>query len=117
MISPGHRATALIAGVLRWGSYLSAALLFAGLVWALLTPETPLQLGRAIPLRMLAPQLAAGNPYAVMQLGILLLLLTPLLRIAAAAVSFHAEGERRYTLVALVVLTIILVSLLLARSH
>lgn len=117
VIPPGHRATALIAGVLRWGSYLSAALLFAGLVWALLMPETPLQLGRAIPLRMLAPQLAAGNFYAVMQLGILLLLLTPLLRIAAAAVSFHAEGERRYTLAALVVLTIILVSLLLARSH
>ncbi len=117
MIRAGHRATALIAGVLRWGSYLSATLLLAGLIWALLALELPLQLARVIPLRTLAAQLAAGNPYAVMQLGILLLLLTPLLRIVTAAVSFHAERERRYTLVALVVLTIILVSVLLARSH
>ena len=117
MIPPGHRATTLIAGVLRWGSYLSATLLFAGLVWAFVALELPLQLGRVIPLRMLAPELAAGNPYALMQLGILLLLLTPLLRIVAAAVSFHAERERRYTLVAVVVLTIILVGLMLARSH
>jgi len=42
MIRAGHRATALIAGVLRWGSYLSATLLLAGLIWALLALELPL---------------------------------------------------------------------------
>jgi len=116
VIPPGHRATTFIAAVLRWGSYLSATLLFVGLVWALLVPALPAQPSQAIPLRMLAPQLAAGNPNALMQVGILLLLLTPLLRIVTAAVSFQAEREWRYTLVSLTVLAIILVSLLLARG-
>lgn len=105
-----------IAATLRWGSYLSAALMAVGLAWVLSTPDVPLQVGPGIPLRLLAGQLLAGNPYAVMQAGVLLLLLTPLLRIAVAAVSFWMERERLYTLVSLAVLAIILLGLLLSRT-
>lgn len=115
MTSPSHRASQAIALVLRWGSYLSAAVLLLGVVWVLRTPDMPLQVGQAIPLRQLGEQLAAGNPYAVMQLGILLLLLTPLVRIVTAAVSFELAGERRYALVSLAVLSLILLSLLGVR--
>ncbi|MGH8631841.1 MAG: DUF1634 domain-containing protein [Burkholderiales bacterium] len=45
-----------------------------------------------------------------------LLLLTPLLRLVVAAISFWVEGERRYTLVSLVVLAMILLSAWLARA-
>jgi uncharacterized membrane protein len=51
-----------------------------------------------------------------MQLGVLLLLLTPLARLVVTALSFWLEGERRYSLVSLTVLLIILASLLLSRS-
>jgi len=105
-----------IAAVLRWGSFLSAGLMLAGVVWLLLAVDVPLQVGPPIPLGLLLGQLREANPYALMQAGLTLLLLTPLLRIGVAAVSFWAQGERRYTLVSLVVLAIILTSILLARS-
>ena len=111
-----ERAYRWVARVLQWGSWLSAGAMLAGVVWLASAPEVPLQVGPPVPLRLLAAQLAAGNPYAVMQAGVLLLLLTPLLRLGAAASSFWLEGERRYTLVSLVVLLIIVVSLLLARA-
>ncbi|MFQ5816442.1 MAG: DUF1634 domain-containing protein [Terriglobia bacterium] len=112
MTLPPQRASQAISAVLRWGSYLSTAVLLLGVVWMLRAPDVPLRVGPAMPLRQLGRQLAAGNPYAVMQLGILLLLLTPLLRIVTAAVSFGLAGERRYALVSLVVLSLILLGLL-----
>lgn len=105
-----------IAVVLRWGSFLAAGLMLAGVAWLLLAADVPWQVGPPIPLRLLFAQLREANPYALMQVGLTLLLLTPLLRIAVAAVSFWAQKERRYTLVSLVVLAIILVSILLARG-
>lgn len=111
-----ERAYRWVALVLQWGSWLSAALMLVGVVWFVSAPEVPLQVGPPVPLGLLAAQLGAGNPYAVMQAGVLLLLLTPLLRIAVAATSFWFEGERRYALVSLAVLAIIVVSLLLAQA-
>jgi len=104
-----------IAAVLRWGSFVSAGLMLVGVVWLMLATDVPLQVGPPIPLAALAGLLRQGNPYAVMQVGLTLLLLTPLLRIGVAAGSFWAQGERRYTLVSFVVLAIILASILLAR--
>jgi len=78
--------------------------------------DRPIQVGPAMPLRLLPEQLLDANPYAIMQVGVLLLLLTPLVRLVMAAVSFWLEGERRYTLVSLAVLGIILVSVFLSRG-
>lgn len=110
-----RRATVWIAATLKAGSLGAAALMLAGVVWVLAEVDVPLQVGPPMPLAALAAQLLLGNPYAVMQAGVLLLVLTPLLRIVVAGASFWAEGERRYTLVSLAVLVIIAVSLLLAR--
>lgn len=110
-------STQWIAFVLRWGALLSAALLLAGVALALTESDVVLQIVPPIPLRELAEQLGALNPYAVMQAGVLLLLLTPLARILTAAVTFWLAGERRYAWVSLAVLAIILGSLLLARGN
>ena len=104
-----------VAAVLRWGSYLSAGIILLGMVLAVTRPDFPLQIGPAIPLRYLWKQLTTGNPYAVMQVGILLLLLTPVVRVGTAVVSFTVAGERRYALVSLVVLALILLSMWGAR--
>ncbi|MFQ5777951.1 MAG: DUF1634 domain-containing protein [Terriglobia bacterium] len=109
--------TPWIARVLRWGSYLSAALLLLGVVWMLLAPDLPLQVGAPMPLGFLAPQLAQGNPYTIMQLALLLLLATPLLRVSVAGVSFWVKGERRLTVLSLAVLALILLAVLLTGSR
>ena len=113
-----ERSYQWVAATLRWGSYFSAAWLLAGVVWLLAEGDgdRPIQVGPPMPLERLGEEFLRGNPYAVMQAGVLLLLLTPLLRLLVAAVSFWADGERRYTLVSLVVLLMILLSVFLARA-
>jgi uncharacterized membrane protein len=111
-----RRATAWIAGALRWGSFLSAALMLLGTVLVLGERQRPLQVGPPMPPDFLAEQLFDANPYAIMQVGVLFLLLTPLVRLVMAAVSFWMDGERRYSLVSLGVLAIVLVSILLSQS-
>ena len=45
------------------------------------------------------------------ELGILLLIATPVLRVATSAALFLLEGDRRFALIALVVLLLLLLSL------
>jgi len=111
-----QRATAWIAATLKWGSYLSAALMLAGALLVLGETDRPIQVGPPMPLRLLPGALLDASPYAIMQAGVLLLLLTPVVRLVMAAISFWLERERRYTLVSLAVLLIILSSLLLSRG-
>jgi uncharacterized membrane protein len=51
---------------------------------------------------------------AIIQLGLLVLVATPVLRVALAAVGFYLERDRLYFVVSLVVLTILLLSLVRA---
>ncbi len=106
-----------IAGTLRWGSYLSALLLAVGVVWVALDPSVPIQVGPGMPFRILGEQLATGNPYAIMQLGLLVLLATPLLRVVVAAGSFWRRKEWRYTVISLLVLLSVLISVLLSGGR
>lgn len=111
-----ERAYSWVAAVLRWGSYASAGVMLLGIVLVFFQPDVPIQVGSAMPLATMVEQLRLLNPYAVMQLGVVLLLLTPLARLIATSVSFWLEGEPRYSLVSLTVLLIILASLLLSRG-
>ncbi len=106
-----------IAGTLRWGSYLSALLLAVGVVWVALDPSVPIQVGPGMPFRILGEQLMTGNPYALMQLGLLVLLATPLLRVVVAAGTFWRIRERRYTVVALLVLLSVAASVWLSGGR
>jgi uncharacterized membrane protein len=58
-----------------------------------------------------------GNPYALMQLGLLVLLATPLLRVVVAAGTFWRIRERRYTVVALLVLLSVAASVWLSGGR
>lgn len=51
--------------------------------------------------------LCAGEPTAVMQLAVCVLIATPLLRIACSLIGFIIEGDWLYTAITLVVATII----------
>jgi len=52
---------------------------------------------------------------AIIQLGLLLLILTPIARVAFSAVSFAIEGDRMYVAITLIVLAVLLFSLITAK--
>ena len=53
-------------------------------------------------------KLLKGDPIAIISLGILLMMLTPFLRVVAAVFSFFGERDFRYAAVALGVMVILL---------
>ena len=48
----------------------------------------------------------------VIQLGLLLLIATPVARVVFAVIGFHLERDRMYTIVSLIVLAVLVFSLL-----
>jgi uncharacterized membrane protein len=55
--------------------------------------------------------LGTGDPAAIVQLGILLLIATPVARVLFAVVGFAIERDRLYVCISLVVLTVLLFGL------
>jgi uncharacterized membrane protein len=53
-----------------------------------------------------------GDSVAIVQIGLLLLILTPIARVAVAVVGFLLERDRLYTAVSLIVLVILVFSLI-----
>jgi uncharacterized membrane protein len=53
----------------------------------------------------------SGDPRGIMQLGLLLLIATPIARVMFSAVAFAIEGDRMYVGFTLIVLTVLLYSL------
>jgi uncharacterized membrane protein len=65
----------------------------------------------------LAQGLAGGHTEAFLTLGLLVLLATPLLRVATGAYYFSKDGERTIATIALIVLALLLVGLLLIGPY
>jgi len=103
-----EKTRSAIAFILRYGSLASTLLMALGLLLILVrgAVATP---GGALPIlpRMLFAGLAHFDPLAITESGVLLLLLTPIFRIVAAAVSFGLEHNYRYVLISLGVLAVI----------
>ena len=109
----------VVSAVLITGVSLSAALIglgFAGaLAWgwqasplgASLAPAATTDFG-SLPARLIALQ-----PLAISQLGLLVLLATPVARVAASVIGFVLEGDRLYAAITLAVLAVLLVSIFL----
>jgi uncharacterized membrane protein len=63
----------------------------------------------------LPARLGALEPLAISQLGLLTLLATPVMRVAASVVGFTLEGDRLYAAITLVVLAVLLASIFFVR--
>jgi len=57
------------------------------------------------------PAAFSREPRAIMQLGLLLLIATPILRVLFSVFAFAAEGDRMYVVFTLIVLAVLLYSL------
>lgn len=108
-----------IGRMLQFGVLLAALVVFIGGVLYLRQSSAPrpdykhfhgVSADLRSPARIVA--LAAhGDPKGLIQLGLLLLIATPIVRVAVAAVGFFMERDRMYVWVSLAVLAVLLYSL------
>lgn len=107
--------------VLRGGVIVSAAVIALGVLLfyiELLAGRITLAAAQAFP-HSFGGELAAlrtGSPVAVVVLGLLLLLITPVTRVAVSIVVFALEHDRLYTVITAIVLLILVISFLSGRG-
>jgi uncharacterized membrane protein len=122
----------LIARVLFWGGLLGVVVMLAGLLlWAhqgglqgqVLEVRRVLRPGRSghpadvfVSLSEVVGGLTTPprDPLAMVALGVILLLITPVIGVAAAIPAFLRNGDRRYAAIAGIVLSMLLANLLFA---
>jgi uncharacterized membrane protein len=73
--------------------------------------------GAALPnsLADVARGVVAGRGQAVVALGLLLLIATPILRVVVSMIGFALQRDRTYTVISAVVLAVLLISFLLGK--
>jgi uncharacterized membrane protein len=108
-----EKAQGAIAAVLRYGSLFSAVVMAVGLVLAIWRRQVMPRSG-ALPAGALLGNALHLNTAAITELGILLLLLTPVARVVVAVVSFSLERDTKYVLVSLGVFLVVLGSIIFA---
>jgi uncharacterized membrane protein len=103
-----------VGNILLIGSYFAAFLLLVGLFTLLFVARTPgAQLeSKPLSLPVFFSYLKEKNPLAFLNLGILVMMLTPLFRVITAGFSFFLEKDYKYFLIASAVLIILLASIL-----
>ena len=112
MIEPGEaRLRRWVSRTLASGMALSVAIVAIGLAIGVVTGE-----GLAVdpPGGGLAPEIGAGKPGSIVLLGLVVLTLTPVAQLAAAALAFRRANEPRYLTITLAVLGLLLGSLVIA---
>lgn len=114
-----ERSLLVIGWILRSGVMASAVVTLLGLLLLLFRPGglTSLRLG-AFPhsLGDVWLGLLALHPQAIIALGLLLLIATPVVTVTTSAIAFAVERDRRFMVIALIVLAILLTSFLLGRN-
>ena len=114
-----ERMDQLIGGLLRGGVLLSAAVTFAGGVWHFVQtggamPQDRIFQSGALELRSVSGVLrgvAQGNSASLIQLGLLILMATPVARVAFSAYAFALEGDWTYVILTLIVLAALAVGM------
>jgi uncharacterized membrane protein len=116
---PDPRLQRLVGNLLRYGVLLAAAVVLTGGVAYLArhgaaVPDYRVFRGQPDNLRSLAGIVRTAfalDERGIVQLGLVLLVATPIARVAIAGVAFAFERDRTYVLVALLVLALLLKSL------
>jgi uncharacterized membrane protein len=129
----------VIGDVLRYGVLLSFAIILIGSVWLFVEGRTGyaglrmtgssalgdlLSYRRGIHRPLALPEtpgevlagVAQGKPYAVIALGLLVLIATPVLRVAASVVTFLLERDLLYAVITAYVLVVLVVSFFLGKG-
>jgi uncharacterized membrane protein len=110
------RLEVLIGRLMVVGVYLAMALIATGIVLAGLAGIDPLTRGLepALDPAGIASAMLALQPEGFLWAGIVLILAIPIGRVVVAGVGFLATGERRFALISLLVLLVVLASIITA---
>jgi len=111
-----------ISDLLKYGVVISTTLVVAGVMLTFLRPPQsfPISLQQLVASDYGKPSLdvytlfagvAAANPSSIIQLGLILLLATPVARVAASVVLFAAERDKTYVAITLFVFVVLLFSI------
>ncbi|MBB3131629.1 putative membrane protein [Paenibacillus rhizosphaerae] len=102
---------------LRVGVVLSAAVIIAGLVLFFIQGSSGYP-GSSYPHNLpdIMSGIASFKPYAVITAGLILLILTPVLRVAISIWVFVREGDKLYTGITTLVLLILIISFILGKA-
>jgi len=114
------RMERIVSGVLRGGVLLSTVVTLAGCAWLLMQggqslPGYHVFRGEPAELRSLRGTVRGildGHPLSLIQLGVMLMIATPVARVIVSLVSFLLEGDRLYAVIASIVLVPLLASLM-----
>jgi uncharacterized membrane protein len=104
-VDTNHRLERWISRVLRFGVWGSASLMIAGLASAWISESTLRVPAENPSATEVLRNLASGSfdPTTLMFAGLVLLMLTPFLRVLTAAAGFAVEKDRAFTLVSIVI--------------
>ena len=111
------KAQAAVAAVLRYGSLASTLVMALGLVMILirgLAAYPPLE--SPAPIKVVVARSLRFDGPGISELGLILLLLTPIVRIAVAAATFALERDCKYMLISLGVLVVVVLSIVYAMG-
>jgi uncharacterized membrane protein len=114
-----ERMDLMIATLLRTGVVLSAATTLAGGLWYFfqhggVMPDYRVFRGEPVELHNFSGVLkgiAEGRAEALIQLGVLMLIATPIARVALSVVAFAVDRDRTYVAITLLVLAALVASL------
>jgi uncharacterized membrane protein len=113
----------IVGSVLRYGVLISAIIMATGVLMILLglnTPQLPASLTQLVTQnygrptldgRVLIEGVIALKPLFILQLGLLTLLATPIIRVGASILLFVAEKDKIYVAVTVFVLAVLLFSI------
>jgi uncharacterized membrane protein len=115
-----ERVEAMISVLLRTGVLLSGAIVFAGGVYHLVShgnDATDYHTFHSQPsVDRIVPEIISGafslRARSIIQLGILLLIATPIARVAFSLVAFMLQRDSKYVLITAIVLAVLLYSLI-----
>lgn len=121
--SAGNSEDRIMSNIIGWllqgGVLLSSAITLVGLFMLYFSPNRfSLKKVEAFPhtLPALWEGLLTLEPQAIMVLGLMLLVATPVLRVAVSVIAFGLERDMRYVIITLIVLAILITSFLLGRG-
>lgn len=117
-VSRIHNVEVMVAWLLRVGVAVSAICIALGVLWVLLSGHTGYGTGE-FPNTLTAvwSGIIGGKPFALIMLGLLLLIATPVLRVAASVAAFWLEPDRLYAVITLFVLLVLIVSFILGKAE
>ena len=113
------RVQRVIGTLLRWGVIFAAAMVLAGGAMYFgscgnTVPDYKVFRGEPPELRVvtgIVREAVSLNPLGLIQLGLLLLIATPLARVVFSVAAFALQGDRTYVVVTLFVLAVVLLGL------